>query len=292
MNKRERGLYGLLSVATNSERFYQGAAPWQCDRQVRKTTLGNEHDFSSSAGIENLFVGARRFGEGQFFSDYGTERAVFEAGHKASVDFSFFHGSDGPKREAPSGGATRHQVSRVNADFAAIADDDHTTIRGEKFQVRREIYVRAHFENDVHATAASGLHNFFPITGLAVIENLMCSFAPDEIDALLRAGSAEHCEAHGARHLYCCTADSAARSVHNHRFCSRRFRLLINRMVRSPVGDPHACTLAKTAFFRQGVYLLCQRDSVLRVRARYGLRWLLAVALLHFPCAITNPFGR
>src|SRR6267378_3597962 len=130
--------------------------------------------------------------------------------------------------------------------------------------------------------AARGLQDFFLITRLAVIENLMRTFPLYEVEAFLRSSRAEDGETHGARHLHRRAADSAACAVHQHAFGSMRFRGMIERMIRGPVGNPDACALAETDFFGQAMHLLFQRESVLRVSASDGLRRVDAVARLHF----------
>src|SRR5882762_8969658 len=130
--------------------------------------------------------------------------------------------------------------------------------------------------------AARGLQDFFLIARLAVIENLMRTFPLCEVEAFLRSGRAEDGEAHGARHLHCCAADSAARTVHQHAFGSMRFRGVIERVISRPVGNPDACALAESDFFGQAMHLLFHRESVLRVSASDDLRRVDAVARLHF----------
>src|SRR6266478_4616027 len=77
------------------------------------TTLGNEDDFSGGAGFENLFVGPCSLGERQLLANDRAKSAVFEAGYKARVDFSFFLGSNGPQSEAPRCTAMSHQLPRI-----------------------------------------------------------------------------------------------------------------------------------------------------------------------------------
>jgi len=48
---------------------------------------------------------------------------------------------------------------------------------------RGQVHVGEHFENDVHTAAARGFQDFFLITRLAVIENLMRTFPLCEVEA-------------------------------------------------------------------------------------------------------------
>src|SRR5947209_4644288 len=149
---REHRLYGMFSAATNAERSYPGQRH-PLLAAGSNTTLRNEDDFSCSAGFEDFFVGARGLGERQLLADDRAKSAVFEAGYKASVDFRFFRGSDGPKSEAPRGGTTKHQVPRVNGDLTAIANDNHASVDGEQLQIGGKVYVGEHLKNNIHAAA-------------------------------------------------------------------------------------------------------------------------------------------
>src|SRR6202140_5878807 len=134
------------------------------------------------------------------------------------MNFRFFRGVDGPEREAPGRGSAQHQVAWIDADLAAIANDDHTAIRGEKFQIGRKVHVGQHFKNNVHTAAAGCPQYLFLITRLAVFENLMRALAFCEAETFLRSGRAEDGEAYGSRHLHCRGADSAARSMYQDGF--------------------------------------------------------------------------
>ena len=65
-------------------------------------------------------------------------------------------------------------------------------------------------DDAIDAAPAGRLQDLFLVARFAVVKGLMCPLAFDEIDALLRPRCAEHSQAHGARHLNCGTADSAA----------------------------------------------------------------------------------
>ena len=145
-----------------------------------------------------------------------------------------------------------------------------------------QVHIGEHLENDVHTASPGRLQYPLLITHLAVIENVMRALAFYEVDTFLRSGRAEDGEAHGSRHLHCRGADSAARSMYQDGFGSAGFRGVMERVIRGPVGNPHACPLAKTDVVGQGMHLLFQRESVFRVRARNGLRRVDAVARLHF----------
>ena len=55
----------------------------------------------------------------------------------------------------------------------------------------------------------------------------MRSFAFYQVDAFLRTGSAQDGEAHGARHLHCRAADSAAGAVNENCFRRAGFRRMV-----------------------------------------------------------------
>src|SRR5260370_19088934 len=116
----------------------------------------------------------------------------------------------------------------------------------------------------------------------------MPPFPVREVEAFLGSGRAEDGEAHGARHLHCRTAYSAARAMHQDGFRGMRFRRVMERMIRGPVGNPHACALAETNFFGQRVHLFFQRESVFSVSASDGLRRVDAAARLHFYNSIAD----
>src|SRR5947209_475550 len=81
-------------------------APCFAQRATRKSR--NKDHFAGGARLEDFFMGARSFGERQLFADHRAQRATFEPGNKAGVDFSFFCGSDSPQRKASCGTAARH----------------------------------------------------------------------------------------------------------------------------------------------------------------------------------------
>ena len=116
----------------------------------------------------------------------------------------------------------------------------------------------------------------------------MCALALNEIDSFLSSRGTKHREPHGACHLHCRAADSAARAVHQYSFRSMRLRGVVERMVRSPVWNPHARPLAKTDFFGQGMYLFFQSERVFSVGAGNGFRGIDAVARLYFLDATAN----
>ena len=150
----------------------------------------NKKHLAGGAGLENFLVGACGFGKRELFAHHRAQRAVFEAGNEAGVNFVFLSRRDAPKCEGANGSAASHEFAGIDGDFTAVADDDHSATAGEKFRVVGQVYVGEHFENDIHAAAARRFQYFFLIARFAVIENLICSFALDELGC---PGSCRQC---------------------------------------------------------------------------------------------------
>src|SRR2546430_1190448 len=117
---------------------------------LRKRVSGsnNERDFAVGAGGHDVDMSLGGVFEWKFFADDGAERAVFEAGIEAGENVGGFRVGDDPKSEGANGAALAHDVTRVDGDFAAIADDNDATVGGEEFHVSGKIYVGEHFEDD------------------------------------------------------------------------------------------------------------------------------------------------
>src|SRR5690242_3193061 len=102
----EHQLYGKFPAVMNSEQ----ASPRRCKSRLVSgrlpAMLRNQNNFSRCAWFQDSFMGARGFRERQLFAYHGAQRAVFKTGDEAGMNFGFFRGSDGPEREAASGGPT------------------------------------------------------------------------------------------------------------------------------------------------------------------------------------------
>ncbi len=117
--------------------------------------------------------------ERKLFADDGAERAVLETGIEAGENVGGFRVGDNPESEGANGSALTHDVTRIDGDFATVANDDDTTIGGEHFHVSGKIYVGEHFEDDVYSATATGFHDFVDVAGFAVIEGLVRAFFVD-----------------------------------------------------------------------------------------------------------------
>src|SRR5438105_2155992 len=92
----------------------------------------DENDLAGGPGFNDLFMRARRLGEWHFRAHDRAQRAVFQARQEPGVDVGFFDWRDGPQRESANRGAARHELTRIDGDLAATANDDHTAIIGQK----------------------------------------------------------------------------------------------------------------------------------------------------------------
>ena len=142
-------------------------------------SLRNEGDFAGGAGGHDVDMSLGGIFEWKFFADDGTERAVFQAGVEARENVGGFRVSDNPKSEGTNGAALSHDVTRVDGDFAAIADDNDAAVGGEEFHVGGKIYVGEHFEDDVYSATAGRFHDFVGVSGFGVIESLVRAFFAD-----------------------------------------------------------------------------------------------------------------
>ena len=132
-----------------------------------------QHDLAGRSWLKNLLVRAYRIGEQQFLADNRPQGTVFEAREQPGVDLRLFGRGNGPEGKRANRSAAPHQLTGIDGDLATTADHDDSTIVGQKFRVMGEVHVREHFQNDVHAAVVCRLPNFFLMSGLAVIENLM-----------------------------------------------------------------------------------------------------------------------
>src|SRR5262249_46241016 len=204
--------------------------------------LADEHDLAGRAGLKDLLVRARRLGEWQYLANNWPQSAVCEACKDPGVDVRLFGCCNGPQRERANRSTARHQFTGVDGDLAATADHDDAAIIGQEFRVVREIHVGEHFENNVHATVVRRLQNFFLISGFAVIENLMRPLLLGDFEAFRRPCSAKNPQTHGARDLERRDAHTATCAVHKYGLGSVRFCRVMQRMIRSSIGNPNSCT--------------------------------------------------
>src|SRR5438128_8236735 len=179
----------------------------------RDVASGNENDFAEGAGSHDILVSLSCFGKRELLADDGAHRAVLEAGNESGMNLFPFRLRDAPQVEGPNGSPADHEVARGDGDVAAAADDDDAAVRREQLQVRAEIHVGEHFEDDVHAAAAGGLENRVLVAGFGVIEDLMRAFELRDVEALLRACAADDDGAHGARNRDSGYTETAACAV-------------------------------------------------------------------------------
>src|SRR6516164_6093273 len=99
----------------------------------------------------------------------------FQARRERGVDLGLFGRRDVKKGECPNRGAARHELARIYSGLASIANNDDAPIPSQKFCVAGEVNVGEHFENCVYPAIARRFQDFFQISALAVVENLVCS---------------------------------------------------------------------------------------------------------------------
>ena len=92
-------------------------------------------------------------------------------------DFRGFRFRGGPQRETFRRSAARHQFTWIDGDFAAIADDDHATIRmASIFRSVARFTLASISRIDIDALPTGGFQNFFGVARFGVIERLMRTF--------------------------------------------------------------------------------------------------------------------
>src|SRR5439155_2397533 len=123
---------------------------------------------------------------------------------------------------AQNRGVLAHRLPRIDLDAPAVADDHDASARGEQSEVFVEIDVRRHFEHDVDATAAGGLHDLVEVARRRVVEDGIGAALAYRLQALLAASGAENRDSVRVRDLRCGNADAAGRAVDQHRLAGFR----------------------------------------------------------------------
>ena len=129
----------------------------------------------------------------------------------------------------------------------------------------REVYVCERLQNDVHAAVIRGLQNFVLISGFAVIKDRMRTLSLGDFQASWCPCSAKNPQTYRAPNLNGRDAYTSTCPVHQDRFTSVRLRLVMQRMIRGPIGHPDSCALLEINFRRERMYFFFERKVIFRI---------------------------
>jgi len=170
----------------------------------------------------------------EVLADDGAERAVFEAGIEAG-EMSRLPSPVTTQRVKARMERLSHDVTRVDGDFAAIADDNDATVGGESFMSAERLRWRA-FRGRRLLRDASGFHDFVGVTGFGVIEGVVSAFFAGLARGPSLCGRAKNSEPHRTSELYCRLCDAAALRRNQNGFEARASAELCSAKYAVPYG--------------------------------------------------------
>ena len=138
-----------------------------------------------------------------------------------------------------------HHIARIDLHAAAAPDDRDAPAFRKNGQIFPEIHVREQFHDHVNAAPAGRLHDLLELVRRAMIEHFMRALVASEPAPFITARGTEHAHSLRARKLHRCRSDSAARTVHQHRFARLRVGALKQPAISGRVGRAHGRALRK-----------------------------------------------
>src|SRR5436190_13795556 len=131
--------------------------------------LNHQHDLALRAGLEHRLMRASGLSQRHFTADNRVQRAVAEAGYYRRVCLADLIVGRIEQHQPADVGVASHRVAGSDLDAAATPHDNHASVLREEAEIAIEIEMRSHFDDQVDAATAGGLHDGVGVSLGAVV---------------------------------------------------------------------------------------------------------------------------